>query len=125
MCVRGGYPSADNKRNVDAPKLNWTRDVFTRLANHTDTHKATSVGHDLITHYQNYLVEYETEHPEDTSVPETGDEPHEYERCEPKQVGKLPECAGGGSCYVSQHRDLSNESVGPTLRRPVTVQSSS
>ena len=67
MCVRGGYPSADNKRNVDAPKLNWTRDVFTRLANHTDTHKATSVGHDLITHYQNYLVEYESEHPEDTS----------------------------------------------------------
>jgi hypothetical protein len=68
--------------------------VFTRLANHTDTHKATSVGHDLITHYQNYLVEYETEHPEDTSVPETGDEPREYERCEPKQVGKLPEGAG-------------------------------
>ena len=97
MCVRGGYPSADNKRNADAPKLNWTRDVFTRLANHTDTHKATSVGHDLITHYQNYLVEYETEHPEDTSVPETGDEPREYERCEPKQVGKLPEGAGGGA----------------------------
>ena len=97
MCVRGGYPSADNKRNADAPKLNWTRDVFTRLANHTDTHKATSVGHDLITHYQNYLVEYESEHPEDTSVPETGDEPREYERCEPKQVGKLPEGAGGGA----------------------------
>ena len=74
MCVRGGFPRADRKKS-DAPKLNWTRDVFTRLANHTDTHKATSVGHDLITHYQNYLAEYEDEHPEDVSVPDAGDDP--------------------------------------------------
>ena len=94
MCVRGGFPRSDRKK-ADAPKLNWTRDVFTRLANHTDVHKATSVGHDLITHYQNYLAEYEDEHPEDVSVPEAGDEPVEFERCEPKQVGKLPEGAGG------------------------------
>ena len=83
MCVRGGFPRADRKKS-DAPKLNWTRDVFTRLANHTDTHKATSVGHDLITHYQNYLAEYEDEHPEDVSVPDAGDDPVEFERCEPK-----------------------------------------
>ena len=95
MCVRGGFPRSDRKKAADAPKLNWTRDVFTRLANHTDVHKATSVGHDLITHYQNYLAEYEDEHPEDVSVLEAGDEPVEFERCEPKQVGKLPEGAGG------------------------------
>ena len=94
VCVRGGFPRSDRKTS-DAPKLNWTRDVFTRLANHTDTHKATSVGHDLITHYQNYLAEYEDEHPEDVSVPDVGDDPVEFERCEPKQVGKLPEGAGG------------------------------
>ena len=112
MCVRGGFPRADRKKS-DAPKLNWTRDVFTRLANHTDTHKATSVGHDLITHYQNYLAEYEDEHPEDVSVPDAGDDPVEFERCEPKQVGKLPEGAGGAGDGATGGRGRGGARRGP------------
>ena len=86
--------------------------MFTRLANHTDTHKATSVGHDLITHYQNYLAEYEDEHPEDVSVPDVGDDPVEFERCEPKQVGKLPEGAGGAGDGATGRRDKADEATG-------------
>ena len=36
-------------------KINWSREIFPKLANFTSTHKATSVGHDLITSYKNYL----------------------------------------------------------------------
>ena len=40
-------------------KINWSREIFPKLANFTSTHKATSVGHDLITSYKNYLHSYE------------------------------------------------------------------
>eukprot|EP00982_Pelagococcus_subviridis_P003426 25973-Pelagococcus_subviridis.AAC.1 len=67
---RGGFPSSKGGVNGGGggdkrEKLNWTRDVFPCLSNYTENHRATSVGHDLITHYQNYLCEYELANPED------------------------------------------------------------
>ena len=40
-------------------RVNWTRDIFPGLSNFSEGHRATSVGHDLIGHYQNYLYDYE------------------------------------------------------------------
>ena len=59
VCARGGW--GDNAQKPQR-KLNWSRDIFPTLANFTSTHKATSVGHDLITNYKLYLLSYEQKH---------------------------------------------------------------
>eukprot|EP00854_Cymbomonas_tetramitiformis_P006619 gene6619-7926_t len=46
-------------------RINWSRDVFPHMNNYTDTHKMTSIGHDLINHYKTFLAEYEVDHAED------------------------------------------------------------
>ena len=56
VVARGGWGDDDSKSKT---KINWSREIFPKLANFTSTHKATSVGHDLIMSYKNYLLAYE------------------------------------------------------------------
>ena len=56
MVARGGWGPDET---TCERKINWSREIFPKLANYTSTHKATSVGHDLITCYKNYLHSYE------------------------------------------------------------------
>ena len=66
VASRGGFPTRESR-----VKLNWTKDVFPDLNNYTENHRATSAGHDLIGHYQNYLLEYEEAHPDDITTRHT------------------------------------------------------
>ena len=66
VASRGGFPTRESRA-----KLNWTKDVFPDLNNYTENHRATSAGHDLIGHYQNYLLEYEEAHPDDITTRHT------------------------------------------------------
>ena len=66
VASRGGFPTRETRA-----KLNWTKDVFPDLNNYTENHRATSAGHDLIGHYQNYLLEYEEAHPDDITTRHT------------------------------------------------------
>ncbi|KAK3238507.1 hypothetical protein CYMTET_51485 [Cymbomonas tetramitiformis] len=58
---RGGFGNGVGSQR----RINWSRDVFPHMNNYTDTHKMTSIGHDLINHYKTFLAEYEVDHAED------------------------------------------------------------
>ena len=56
--------------NGSASKVpwSWSKEIFKGMANWTDNHRCTSVGHDLICSYRKYLLAYEQAHPEDVDT---------------------------------------------------------
>jgi hypothetical protein len=42
--------------------INWKGQVFSKMSNHTLTHRMTGVGNTLKRHYETYLLEYELAH---------------------------------------------------------------
>ena len=69
--------------------------MFPCLSNYTENHRATSVGHDLITHYQNYLCEYELANPEDV-VTSAADPTSLSFRTDPRPPAVSVSAEGGG-----------------------------
>ena len=63
MVARGGFANGVGRRGG----IKWARDIFPKMRNHTNVHKMTSVGNDLIGHYRTYLASYELEHPADVT----------------------------------------------------------
>jgi hypothetical protein len=94
VCARGGFPVETNGSAAKVP-WSWSKEIFKGMANYTDTHRCTSVGHDLIQSYRKYLLSYELAHPED--VNKSGEVPAEIPRGERQVRVRMPSAAGSGS----------------------------